>query len=387
MNNHWVLIDTANDIYLDKFQNISSYSDTILLRNPRYSMKRLRGGISDGIDVVTIDNGRTCFEVLPTRGFSIYKIKCGNIELKWDSPNIRPVHPAFVPIADPTGLGWLEGFTEWLVRCGLESNGAPDFDQNGKLLYPIHGRIANIPADFVELNEELDAKTITLSGKVFETKLFTKKFELHTSLITQFDSTKFTIKDTITNLSAEPKEFELLYHINTGQPFASPNGRVVVPFDRLVPQTETAAENLPEWDKLGAETVGSNEVVFYFEPAIGDDGLCKSMLINAAGDRAVVLSFSRDVLPYFILWKSRLANADGYVCGLEPAINFPNTRSFEKQQGRVGKLNPSESKTFELNFEILENSEAVKQTEHELKKINTKNKIESKPIKEWSPIN
>lgn len=383
MISYWTLIDTNKGIYSDDF-HYQSYGNDDGIRAAEYRMKRLHSGRSDGIDVITIDNGLLSFEILPTRGFSIYKVRYNDIELKWDSPNLWPVHPSFVPIYDPSGLGWLEGFTEWFVRCGLESNGSPEFDANGKLIYPIHGRIANIPSDYVRLTENIGTKEISLNGKVFETKLFFKKFVLDTTLITWFNSTKFTIRDTVTNLSSVPNEFELLYHINTGQPFASPGGRVVIPFDRLVPQTNTAAENLHEWDKLGPEITGSEEVVFYFKPGVNANGICKTMLINSTGDKAFVLSFRRDSLPYFALWKSRLANTDGYVCGLEPTISFPNKHSFEKQHGRVAKLNPQESRSFELNFEILNDPKIITETETEIKNFKTKGKIESKPIKEWS---
>ena len=62
-----------------------------------------------------------------------------------------PVNPAFVPLMEPAGLGWLDGFNELLCRCGLESNGPPEFDEAGRLLRPLHGRIANTPAHRVEL--------------------------------------------------------------------------------------------------------------------------------------------------------------------------------------------------------------------------------------------
>ncbi|MDR2762565.1 MAG: aldose 1-epimerase family protein, partial [Planctomycetaceae bacterium] len=143
-------------------------------------------------------------------------------------------------------------------------------------------------------------------------------------------------------------------------------------------------ENLSEWDKLGPEISGSEEVVFFFEPGTDENGICKTRLINSAGDRALVLSFSRNSLPYFALWKSRLNNDDGYVCGLEPTINFPNVRSVEKQHGRVAKLNPKESRTFELNFEILNDKNTIQKTETEIRNFKTKAKIEPKPIKEWT---
>ena len=40
----------------------------------------------------------------------------------------------WVPLTEPSGLGWLSGFDELMVRCGLESNGAPDFDDSGQML-------------------------------------------------------------------------------------------------------------------------------------------------------------------------------------------------------------------------------------------------------------
>ena len=89
--------------------------------------------------------------VIPTRGMGIWKAIVGDETLGWRSPVRGPVHPQFVPLFDPSGLGWLEGFDELLVRCGLESNGAPEFDQQGRLLYPLHGRIANRPAHHVEV--------------------------------------------------------------------------------------------------------------------------------------------------------------------------------------------------------------------------------------------
>ena len=47
------------------------------------------------------------------------------------------------------------------------------------------------------------------------------------------------------------------------------------------------------------------------------------------------VKFNKRQLPCFTIWKNRQAAIDGYVTGLEPATNYPNPKSFEKQQGRV----------------------------------------------------
>lgn len=382
-----ILVDTETNICQDFFDQ------SFPLNNPdsgaeilaRVSKRRLHGGLSDGIDLVEIDNGCLSLSVLPSRGMGIWRGRCGDVELKWDSPVPGPVHPSFVPVTDPGGTGWLEGFDEWLVRCGLESNGSPDFDENGALRYPLHGRIANLPAQYLDLSTNHETGEITLSGKVVEAKLFFKSLELHSSLTSYAGSSAFIVRDTITNLSAEPGEFQLLYHINTGMPFAAPGSRVVLAFDRMAPRTDVAVEDLPQWNRLGPETPGSAEVVYFFEPAAQKDGTCRALLVNPRGDRALRLGFNRNSFPYFCLWKSRLSNRDGYVCGLEPAVNFPNPRSFEKAQGRVVSLAPGESRSFELCFEILQDAEAVRQAEEEINAVPAARVIEAAPRPEWTP--
>jgi len=86
-------------------------------------------------------------------------------------------------------------------------------------------------------------------------------------------------------------------------------------------------------------------------------------LRNSAGTAGVSLRFNKSQLPCFTLWKNRQAAADGYVTGLEPAINFPNVKSFEKEKGRVAVLAPGESRTFELSMEALPDAPGVQAAE------------------------
>jgi len=353
----------------------------------RITQRRMSGGLSCGMLLIELEAGDLSLSILPDRGMSIWRGRCGDTELKWDAPTPGPVHPALVNLADPSGLGWLDGFTEWLVRCGLENNGSPEFDERGILKYPLHGRIANTPAHSVTLAIDKEKGEITLIGAVRETRLFFKKLELTSSLTMHAGSSTFTIRDTVTNLSAEPGEFQLLYHINTGMPFVSPGAKVVVPFECLAPRTDVAVKNLREWDKFGPETPGSSEVVFFFDPAADKDGRVKAMLVNAKGNRGLVLGFDKEALPLFCLWKSRLSNNDGYVSGIEPAVNLPNNYSFEKKHGRVVPLAPGEARTYELRFEVLRDGAAVKRTEKEIVAIHkaAAGKIERTPVPEWTP--
>ena len=100
----------------------------------RVRTSRIRGGRGDGMLVVELIAGATRALVLPERGLGIWKVWNGPTEIGWQSPVAGPVHPRFVPLAEASGLGWLDGFDELVARCGLVSNGAPDFDATGRLL-------------------------------------------------------------------------------------------------------------------------------------------------------------------------------------------------------------------------------------------------------------
>ncbi len=236
----------------------------------------LRGGLSDGVDVITIDNGALSFSVLPTRGMGIWKAEFRGITVGWNSPVERPVNPAFVPVDVPNGLGWLRGFNELVVRCGLTSNGPPGIDPEGSPLenpLPLHGRIANLPAHRVELiiNDE-GPGTITLVGTVDESNVFGSNLRLTSSISTAAGSADIVIRDVVTNRSSRPAESQLLYHINVGPPFLEAGSKLVTPATEIVPRDARAAEGADTWDTCGAPESGYAEQVYFAKPLSNDRG-------------------------------------------------------------------------------------------------------------------
>ncbi|HMC12709.1 MAG TPA: DUF4432 family protein, partial [Pirellulaceae bacterium] len=132
----WKLIDQAAgersepELFIGK--------DDLGVANVGVNKRTLSGGLAEGVVSIEINNGKLQIDVLPTRGMGIWRVlPADDRELKivgWKSPNRGPVHPSFVDLGEPSGLGWLDGFDEFVVRCGLESNGAPDFDpKTGRL--------------------------------------------------------------------------------------------------------------------------------------------------------------------------------------------------------------------------------------------------------------
>ena len=49
--------------------------------------------------------------------------------LRWQSPVQETINPAHMNLTARGGLGWLEGFNEFMCRCGMENIGQPGKDE------------------------------------------------------------------------------------------------------------------------------------------------------------------------------------------------------------------------------------------------------------------
>ena len=192
--------------------------------------------------------------------------------------------------------------------------------------------------------------------------------------------------DTVTNLSAAASDFELLYHINFGVPLVQAGAKVLLPVKRLAPRDAVAVADLPTWNLYGPETPGSAEVCFFMEPAGDADGNTQVLLHDRAATQGVSLKFNTRQLPCFSLWKNREAACDGYVTGLEPATNFPNVKSFEKQMGRVVALGPGQSRSSSLALEPLADAAGVQAAAAAIAELQrgTPAEILAQPDPRWS---
>ena len=333
----WKLIDAETGLHRGGWSlGPSAVSETP--SNWSVTFRRLSPGRSDGVDLLEVNNGAARFSLLPTRGMGVWKGACGPIPLGWQSPIRGPVHPKFVPLAEPSGLGWLDGFDELLVRCGLYSNGAPDFDEAGRLRYGLHGRIANTPAHSLELMIDAEAGEIRVCGEVDDARFHFHKLRLRTTWITRFGEPGFRVEDEIINFGGTATGCQLLYHLNLGAPLLQPGAQLLAPIAELVPRDDGAAKGLDDWSAYPTPQPGVPEQC-YFARLLGDpSGQTEILLRDPAAAHGLSVNYDIRQLPYFTLWKNPAAAADGYVTGLEPATNLPNTRTFEEQQGRVVQL-------------------------------------------------
>jgi Domain of unknown function (DUF4432) len=388
----YTLTDSIHDVWLESF-SISS-DDLGLTTTPGWSVvkRRLRGGRREGVDVIEVDNGALSFTIIPTRGMGIWKGRYRGDVLGWRSPvDDGPVHPAYVNLMEYGGLGWLYGFDELMVRCGLENNGAPFGEKavapDGSELHTtfgLHGKIANIPAHFVAVHiADGPPYEITIEGHVLEARLYGPRIRMVTQIRTTPGSNKLLVRDAFQNRKETASEMQVLYHWNFGAPYLEEGARMLAPIRSVCPRDAAPAGEHTSFDTFTAPQPGYAAQVHFFELlGEGPDGHTLAMLRNHAGDKAVALRFATSQLPAFSLWKYTDAINDGYVTGLEPATNFPNARPFEKRRGRVVTLNPATPYVVETVIEVANTEAAVASLEGEIGRL----QAQAAPVIHQKPI-
>ncbi|MEI8140891.1 MAG: aldose 1-epimerase family protein [bacterium] len=384
-----------NQILTDVKTGVWADSYSITKDNWSITKRTLHGGFTEGVDVIEVNNGALSFTIVPTRGMGLWKGSYEKCTIGWNSPVAGPVNPMFVNVLDAGGLGWLQGFDECIVRCGLDSNGAPGKDMvpdnNGNLsevILPLHGRIANTPANFVEVSviESKGSTELVVSGTVDAGMLFFPSLRLETRISTVVGSNSVTIHDEIINMNTVERELELLYHCNYGEPFLGQGSLLVAPSRIVAPRDPHSAGGIKTFDKYQAPTPGFVEQVYFHQLCADRKGNTVTLLRNKAGTKGVALRFNVKQLPCFTQWKNTGGVGDGYVTGLEPGTNFPNPKVFERQQGRVIQLAPGQRHTVDLTMEIHVTHKGIASVEKEISGLRGRKcpLVHKQPIAEWS---
>lgn len=361
------------------------------------ALKTLHGGKQEGVRLITLDNGKMQIVVIPTRGMGILHValtpdpspsgRGENLKLGWRSPVTEIVHPKHVNLNLRGGLGWLEGFNEWLCRCGLENTGQAGKDEiinnvgdKQTVDLTLHGKIANIPASEVEvIVEKSPPHRITLRGVMYEKMLFGPKLELITEVSTTPGSDTFRIQDTVINKGSQPQEYQVLYHYNFGKPLLGEGARLHVPVERVTPYNANAAKAIKSWNTFAGAVPGYVEQVYLMRPLADKNGKVDVLLQNPQGDRGVVLQYAKKELPYLTLWKNTGHDDDGYVIGIEPGVSFPNMRKVERDAGRVPTLAGGGRHTMTMDFTLLAEKARVDQA---IRRINDVQKTGAMTISE-----
>ncbi len=342
------------------------------------------GGLGDGLALLDICSGPLRLSLVPGRGMGIWKGNCDGYPLGWESPVQGPVHPGRVELERRGGLGWLDGFDELLCRCGLAFNGPPGKDATG---YPLtlHGRIANLPASGLRILHDKSHHRLLVEGVVHESSVFDSRLKLTTTYSLQSGSRVLSIHDRVDNGASQAAEMQLLYHLNIGRPFLAKGAKLHLPIKEMSPQTVQAAKAMGDWQTYQGPQAGFQEEVYLFHLQGNGQGQGQALLAHPEGRLGVAVRFPLKDLPCFTVWKQTGAVEDAFVTGLEPATGFPNFKDFERDQGRVVRLEPGAFWEATWEIEVVTQPERLNQIQVEVGALACSPILHPKPHKEFTP--
>jgi hypothetical protein len=330
-------------------------------------LSEMTDGQARGVRVAELKNACGIdMRILIDRGMDISDLRFKGIPLAWKS-SVKETSPMYY---DKEGLEWLRTFYGGLlVTCGLTYAGAPCSDDGEEL--GLHGRIANIAAENINIENRWEGNNYVLSikGTVRQSKIFFENLELKREITVPMDKAKITIHDSIENLSPRTTPLMIIYHMNFGFPLLDSSSYLMGAFDKPFPITAEAEKNISEFSKFPGPVKDFSEHVFCHDIPSDNDGYSNIALLNEgfnSGDGlGVLLKYKKDTLPYLNEWKQ--AGYGEYVLGLEPANCRTYGRKISREKGELEFIEPGEIKDYLVELNILKDLEAIDRVKKLLK--------------------
>ena len=303
---------------------------------------RLAGGKGDGMRLLMVNNGKGLeLTVSLDRACDISRLKYRGINMSYFSP-CGYVAPAYY---ESKGTDWLKSFTAgFLTTCGLQAVGSPCTDE-GEVL-PLHGSIANTPAEKSYWFEEEDA--LVIRAEVPDEVIFSGKLRLKRELRVSLKENEFTITDTIENTGDTTRPFEILYHMNMGYPLLDEDSVIDIPSVSVTPRDDHAAEDIENWMHMIKPRAGYVERCYYHK--FENQG--KASIFQPKLGQGLEISFDAKELDGFVEWK--MMGVRDYVLGLECGNCYPDGRDVMRKTGMLKFLEPGEQKTYVVKVKMLD---------------------------------
>ena len=305
---------------------------------------RLVGGKGDGMRLFQIRNNCGLeFTVSADRCADISRMSLKGYNLGYFSP-CGYVSPQYY---DKDGDGFLKSFTAgFLTTCGLTAVGSPCTD--GEEVLPLHGTIANTPADHIYYTQDEDE--ISVFAEISDAVIFSRKLTLKRKITCKINENTVYISDSVKNNGDKESPIMILYHMNMGYPLLDENAEVYIPSDKVTARNERALEGISEWNTVIPPQNNFEEQCYYhkFNSSNGIAGI-----FNPKIDKGLSISFDTSELNYFTQWK--MMGKRDYVLGLEPGNCNPDGRNVMRKEQTLKFIKPGEEVNFNLKIELYEN--------------------------------
>lgn len=295
------------------------------ISNPRQLHSLLRYTITDGamagLRIIDCQNGKFHFLLNESKALDVMQMFFCGENLSFVSKN------GFTARELPFGKRFEGGA---LYTCGLDAVG----ELQG---HETHGDLHNTPATVTRA--ECGEDGIYIEAHMRDSALFGRNLLLVRKIFSPYGSARLEITDTLLNEGTTAEPYALLYHVNLGYPLLNEDGIIDANTCIVTPRNEHAGAHLKAWNKITAPQTNFAECCYFLDLPDG-----RISYKNTATRTHFTLTYSKETLPKFILWKS-MACGD-YALGLEPSTT-------ELDGGfSFATIKPGEEKQFFLSMSV-----------------------------------
>jgi hypothetical protein len=264
------------------------------------------------------------------------------------------------------GIDWLNTFGGGLVTtCGLNHIGGPEVDDYGER--GLHGSISSLPAEIESIIQPdllAGRMEMSITGRMKQSRPLGSQLELKRTISGVIGQATIRIHDEVVNRGNTPAPHMLLYHCNLGWPLTDEGTEIVWVGDWESPGNDTAnkifkrGNNFHTCPQPLKAHDGAGEEVAFINVTPDSKGNCICGLHNRRLGIAVVLRYQKEQLPWLTNWQHW--GRGEYVTGLEPGTNPPIGQAKARQQQTLTFLVPGELREYDLEIEVLDNPERIK---------------------------
>lgn len=247
--------------------------------------------------------------------------------------------------------------------AGFENICAPYKNAAGE--YPLHGRIRTTPAEHLTAEESWteDGLVLRVSGTMREAELFGENMVLRRTIETVVGEKVVKLTDEIENESFREEPLMLLYHINLGYPFLSPDIKLYIPTKSVTARDEDAIGHEKEYDRMEQPKENEPEYVFIHDMKSTSEKDTWILAINPVLKLGMKIQYNMKNLPCFMEWKS--IGAGDYVIGLEPSNSSVYGRGYHEKNDTLHTLEAFEKERNEITFTVLDGEDEIRKAVEE----------------------
>ncbi len=247
----------------------------------------------------------------------------------------------------------------FFFTAGMENICAPYKNETGD--YPMHGRVRTTPAEQLSSWQTWEDGQLHLgvSGEMREAELFGENLVLRRKIETVFGTKTIRVTDEIENEAYREEPLMLLYHINLGYPFLTPDVKLYIPTLEVTARDENGRGKEKDYDHMDLPKDNEPEYVFIHKMKETEDKKTWLLAVNTKLDLGIKIAYDRTNMPYFMEWKS-IASGD-YVIGLEPSNSSVYGRKYHEEHKNLHRIGSFEKERYELEFTILDGKEEIKE--------------------------